>query len=652
MKIAKYILCLFFIFNISSCINMDIPPMNVVQDKDVFGTSNGISSYMARLYSCLPIEDFRYTPTRLFNHFWLVNPPSCITGEGLSRDMGGASSENVDNKIFSDLYVLIRNCNYFLETIDQYKDNYTEKELNNWKGEVYFVRAVTYHALAKRYGGVPLVNNVLKYPEQPVDQLNVPRSSEEEVWKAVSADFDNAISLLSETNQRGRATKWAAYAFKSRAMLYAGSIAKYNQIQLFDSKNGNKRVCGMDASLAQGFFQQAYDAAKAVEGHHDLYMKDWKAGDLTAQYTNYLNLFSDAASTEAIFVKEYSYPESVHGYDAYNVPAQCKGANGYSSEISPTLDYVEMFDGLPKDSKGHLDVYNADGTYKLYNNTMDIFATAEPRLRATVILPGDQFKGESIEIRRGIYVGKDDAETGKINRLLPEGNTSRYENYVNVGGKTLIISSSNANQTAYTLHDGTKMNPAGASGYFTGDGTCALSGFTIRKWLSESTPKALVLENRATQPWIEMRYAEVLLTRAEAAAELASLGKADYLSDAYSCIDKIRNRAGATLLSSSEKSSVASFTSAVRKERRKELGFENKTWWDMKRWRVADKEQQNTRYYTLMPFYADYAGKYFFDIRWDERGNTYTFDTRWYYQQIPGNAISTSNNLIIQNPGY
>ena len=82
----------------------------------------------------------------------------------------------------------------------------------------------------------------------------------------------------------------------------------------------------------------------------------------------------------------------------------------------------------------------------------------------------------------------------------------------------------------------------------------------------------MVLENRATQPWIEMRYAEVLLTRAEAAAELASLGKADYLNDAYSCIDKIRNRAGATLLSSSEKSSVASFTSAVRKERRKELG--------------------------------------------------------------------------------
>jgi len=91
----------------------------------------------------------------------------------------------------------------------------------------------------------------------------------------------------------------------------------------------------MDASLAQGFFQQAYDAAKAVEGHHDLYMKDWKAGDLTAQYTNYLNLFSDAASTEAIFVKEYSYPESVHGFDAYNVPAQCKGANGYSSENKP-----------------------------------------------------------------------------------------------------------------------------------------------------------------------------------------------------------------------------------------------------------------------------------------------------------------------------
>ena len=53
-----------------------------------------------------------------------------------------------------------------------------------------------------------------------------------------------------------------------------------------------------------------------------------------------------------------------------------------------------------------------------------------------------------------------------------------------------------------------------------------------------------------------------------------------------------------------------------------------------------------------MPFYADHADKWFFDARYDEGNRVYTFDTRWYYQEIPSNAISSSNNLIIQNPGY
>jgi hypothetical protein len=276
---------------------------------------------------------------------------------------------------------------------------------------------------------------------------------------------------------------------------------------------------------------------------------------------------------------------------------------------------------------------------------MDFFATAEPRLRATVILPGDLFKGVPCQIWRGIYKG---TSTTSISRLIPEGSTVKYENS---GSANALVTSSSGSQTAYTLHDGTKMNPAGASGVFYGDRTCAMSGFSIRKWLNESMTQDQVLENRSDQPWLEMRYAEVLLTRAEAAAELASLGNSTFLGVAYDCIDKIRTRAGATLLTGEEKSSVSTFINAVRKERRKELAFENKTWWDLKRWRIIANEQSNTRWRTLMPFYADYAGKYFFDARYDETGNTYTFDTRWYYQEIPGAAISTSTKMV-QNPGY
>jgi len=52
-----------------------------------------------------------------------------------------------------------------------------------------------------------------------------------------------------------------------------------------------------------------------------------------------------------------------------------------------------------------------------------------------------------------------------------------------------------------------------------------------------------------------------------------------------------------------------------------------------------------------MPFYSAQAGKYFFDARTDERNDVYTYDPRWYYEQIPQGAISKSPNLV-QNPGY
>lgn len=95
------------------------------------------------------------------------------------------------------------------------------------------------------------------------------------------------------------------------------------------------------------------------------------------------------------------------------------------------------------------------------------------------------------------------------------------------------------------------------------------------------------------------------MNRAEAAMELAEAGQGEsYKEDAYTCINVIRERAGATLLGNVAETTME----IVRTERRKELGFENKTWWDMKRWRTLDREQNNRIYRILMPFYADKAG--------------------------------------------
>ncbi len=644
MKKYIYILIILTV-SISACRKLNIPPKNIIQDQDVFTTQQGIQAYMARLYSELPIEDFRYSPARGLNFFWIISPTPATTGEALSRDQTGSMQENFGGwswDIWGGSYTVIRDCDYFIQTLPTYASNFSSAQVNGWLAEAYFVRGMTYFGLVKRFGGVPIVNKVLNYvPGTSADNLQVPRSSEQAVWDQVGSDFDYAIANLPAVNadygDGTRANKYVAAAFKSRAMLYAGSVAKYNSITLFDaSKN---QLCGMPASAAAGYFQKAYDAAKLLDGVYSLYLSAWSPTDKTAQYQNFVNLFSDAASKENIFIREYQYPNSVHGYDAYNVPRQLMGPNGYSSEVNPTLDFVEMFGGLPKNTNGTLKTLDASGHYLLFDNTMDIFANAEPRLRATVILPGDAFKGQNIEIRRGIYTGP---ATGGISPLLPAGSKSQYPT-------TNLVVSSTAGQTAYKLPDGTLMNPAGLSGIFTGDQTCAISGFSVRKWLNPNLATSQVLENNETQPWIEMRYAEVLLNRAEAALELESLGQTGSInsSDPYTIINQIRSRAGATALASAGAATI----DTVRMERRKELAFENKTYWDLKRWRTFAKEQNGTIYRILMPFYSSEAGKYFFDQRTDERNDVYTYDTRWYYEQIPGGAISKSPNLV-QNPGY
>jgi hypothetical protein len=638
MKKYSYIVLTAFFLCFSSCTKLDIPPMNVIQDKDVFTSPEGIQSYMARIYSQMPIEDFRYSPATGFNTFF-YGPPSAITGEALSRDQASGTESFA---YWAGAYNLVRECNYFLETLPDYADNFSEQQVNNWLGEAKFIRGVTYLSLVKRFGGVPIVDRVLTRDASideltaSIEELQIPRSSEAAVWDFIASDFDYAYENLPESNQLGRATKYAAAGFKSRAMLYAGSIAKYNDIEL--SRDG-EMIVGIPSANAEEYFKASYDAAILLEGKFSLYRNSWAANNPQAQYQNFIDLFFDASSTENIFVKQYMEPESVHPYDAQNLPRQLSGSSSVASETNPTLNLVELYDGLPKNPDGTLEVLEENGNYKLFENRMDLFKDAEPRLRATVIFPGDVLKGESIDIRRGIYTGP---ASGGIDKLLPEGSTSNYPD-------ATIISSATPSQTAYTLPDGSLLNPAGASGVFTTrNAGGSVSGFSVRKYIQPDLATANVSPTKSDQTWIELRYAEVLLNRAEAGFELSLAGQgANYENDAFMIINEIRERAGADPLASLADLNLE----VIRNERRKELAFENKIYWDLRRWRIYDEEQNQTLYRTLMPFYSAEAGKYFFDDRLDERNYRYTWDTRWYYSAIPQGAISKNPNLV-QNPGY
>ncbi|MAZ27684.1 MAG: RagB/SusD family nutrient uptake outer membrane protein [Cytophagaceae bacterium] len=638
MKKYSFLIITAFFVCFTSCTELEIPPMNVIQDKDVFTSEEGISSYMARIYSEMPIEDFRYSPATGFNTFF-YGPPGAITGEALSRDQGSGTESFA---YWAYAYNLIRECNYFIETLPEYQDNFTEEKVKNWLGEAYLIRGVAYFSLVKRYGGVPLVDKVLTEGASieeltaSVEELQIPRSSEEAVWDFVAADFNRAYENLPATNTRGRATKYAAAGFNSRAMLYAGSIAKYNTIELVED---GERIVGIPSGRASDYFKASYDAANLLEGNFQLYRNSWSAGNPEAQYQNFIDLFFDASSAENIFVKQYQVPESVHAYDSQNLPKQLSGSSSVASETNPTLDLVELYDGFEKNDEGTIKVFDDQGHYIMFDERMDIFANAEPRLRATVIFAGDELKGEAIDIRRGIYTG--DSSMG-IDPILPEGSTANYPSNV-------IVSSATAPQTPYALPNGSSLNPAGESGVFTSrNAGGSVSGFSVRKYIDPDLATASVAPNMSEQSWIELRYAEVLLNQAEAAYELFLAGQgANYATEALTIINDIRDRAGAETIASSADFNLES----IRSERRKELAFENKTYWDFRRWRIYDEEQNQTLYRTLMPFYVADAGKYIFDARFDERNYRYTWDPRWYYNAIPQGAISKNPNLT-QNPGY
>lgn len=662
---------------------LNIPPMNVVQDKDLYSDVAGMTVYLSRMYSQMPFEDFKYSPARQFFDDWLVTP-GANSGESLGRDAGTAmTSEGYSRNgaYWGRAFNLLRDANRLLETLPDYKSNFSDADYNHFIGEGYFARAMVFYALAKRYGGVPLVTSVLKYPEVPVDQLETPRSTEEETWNQVLADFDLAIANLSATSpKRGYANKYVAYSFKSEAMLFAGSVAKYNKITGLGDKTG-VRVIGFDpntaAAASKKYFKEAYNAAQEVmkSGKYSLYKKKWSANDKDGQYQNMVDMFFDLTSPENIYIKEYKYPDLAHGYDAYNIPRQLMGGNGYSAGNCPTLDFVELFDGFAKNADGTIKVFDANGKYLMFDKVTDIFANAEPRLRANVILPGEIFKGEAIDIRRGIYTG--DATNGisplrVINNGAPDYTVSGPSNYNQVdaykaagafaGNKSLFLSQNGTTHETVVLPDGTIMNAGGKSGPFTSDATAAMTGFVVRKWLNPNMPQSLVLEARSEQHFVLMRYAEILLNAAEAGYELSLAGETapsgdSYQQVAFDAIKAIRERAGADPLTNISELTGQAGLQIIRKERKKELGFENKTLWDIRRWRTQHSDMLNgytqadgAYYKGLYPFYSSKTGKYFFDAGLDEGRRRFRLTEQEYYLAIPSGEVSKSP-LIDQQPG-
>lgn len=679
--ITFIILC----FIIEGCFNdLDIDPKNVVKDEDLLSNPSDIDIYMSRMYSLMPFEDFKYNAQWGLNrNGWLISLGISGTGEAVNREGLSTAFTGEDTPYWGEAYKLIHDANHLIKKLPDFRDGFTEEEFDHYIGEAYYIRATAFYAMARRYGGVPLAVTEQEYT--PVsDSLEIPRSSEKDTWDQILHDFDKAIELMKEDSpKRGYSNKYVALAFKSEAMLYAGSIAKYNEnvsgrLTGIGDKTGI-RVIGFsseewrDASIH--YFSESFAAANEIiqSGKYSLYKKKWAADDGEAQYQNMVDMFMDSDSPENIYVKEFDYPTMTHGFDAYNVPFSWR--NPLSAETCPTFDFINLFDGFDRYSNGDIKTtsgadYN-DGDYLLFDSTMEFFKDVEPRLRAYVLLPGDEFRDDVVEVRAGTYTG-----VSPISPFFSDyGYNSTFDNYQNLDiyndeDKSLYLSPRENDSQELVEYQGGTMTAAGKDGPFYDNPEATITGLYIRKYLNDNG-SARTGEGKSDQHFILMRYGEVLLNAAEAAVELELFGESapdgSNLSEvATNSINKIRERAGANLLTKPLSGDIES-RNIVRKERLKELAFEKKNKWAKRRWRVLDYDNRegfwgiekdknkfsdgdNYRFRGIYPFFSTEEGKYFFDVKFQWISTkTYSYKPLDYYFGIPSNEVSKSS-VIDQQP--
>ncbi len=97
-------------------------------------------------------------------------------------------------------------------------------------GEAKFWRAVNYFQLVQMFGGVPLRITQTKR----ADEVNIPKSTEAEVYTQIIADFKDAELNLPTTAPKGIVTKWAASAYLAKVFLtqkdYPNALAKATEV--------------------------------------------------------------------------------------------------------------------------------------------------------------------------------------------------------------------------------------------------------------------------------------------------------------------------------------------------------------------------------------------------------------------------------------
>lgn len=660
MKAYKYILvAAALVLGASACNNLDLEPKGMLDDGTLFSSEFGVRKYLAGLYNDLPIEDFCYKYASDEKGYGTMNAAGyhvgnvwqALKGYGptIACETTGRGNEDTAGQWGYWNYDRIREINVMIEKLPLYKDAWDEGRYNEIMAEARFIRAYYYFAMAKRYGGVPIIDKV-QDPTLPLEELQVERATEYDTWKFIYDDLKYAMENgVADKTAVTRANRYSAAALMAKAMLWAGSVAKYNQYTGITGPATDAGLMGMDPSDAKEFFQYAYDACKMIG---DAGFSLHKGADKEKAYTEIF--IENLAGEEDIFVKTFgthttTVPWNSTLYSSYDDMVLPKGTNmaqNVGAAIHATWDLVSLYE-TPA-------IVDAAGYPVRFNSYDDFWNTdeMEPRCRANFFFSGmtEPVSGTKLDIQQGVFT----TLSAKAEDLTPEDNNFIAENCIKEQdpGKTQTVGA--YGEVKITGANGIKRN--GDEGYST-------TGIFVRKYMNYNADPATRVLHGSTQNWKVFRYGEILMDRAEAAYELyLETGNTALRDDAFDCVAQIRDRAGAhahTFAASPADIGTAKYgfpldenLQYIRDERKRELCIENQGEWDQRRWRIAHiLLEANYWPRTLMPYKVLSEDKYIFLNEVEVYGRRLTFDKRNYYEAIPGDQIN-KNPKLVRNDGY
>ena len=640
---------------------LELEPLDKVSPDQLLETEGGVKALLANIYTMIPMEDFNYRPNAGFNQrgYDGVNETTnlaFLTDEATRSDGGvGIGYEGFNYWPYGD----IRQVNIFMQNVEKAKEAGTISvaDADRMTGEAHFARAYMYYGLVKRYGGVPLIDKVQDddYANGGPGAVAVPRSTELDTWKFVLNECTLAAATLPDATSGSdlyRVTKWAAYALKSRVALHAASVAKYwNLAPLAGEAVTQKLVGGMTSADADAFYKECIEASKFLIENSGKSLYKPTPATVKEAASNFQALFLNDQNEEVIFSKAYlngtTNTNQGHSYAQFNILPQVNpGALKYG-RFNPMLEIVDLFedytdDGTGKSAKivtrtdGNEDAYianfhnmnNASVVNTLmsvpfvkYNDLYEPFANKDARLLASVVVPGSSYAGTEIIIQGG-FIKDNNSYVAYSNESTQKNGTTYYA--LGAEGETMFSGFNNVNSGE--------------------DANWTATGFGVRKYMPEGesmSPDRL----SSTTSYIDMRLAEVYLNYAEAVVENGSgLGDKE-LAENY--LNALRRRAGHT-------DRISLTLESVLKERRVEMAFEGKRFWDMNRRREFHTEFSNNRIRKALVPMLDLRGaepKYVFarvNYFGDETRGGRTFQNINYYRGIPNIAT----NGLVQNPGH